>query len=152
MTKRIFFLFIVAAALASSCSAYQVSDLPAGWGIDPNQIHGTLLPAYAGSPAADDPNTWLMEVGDFRREGTTNQWVASLAWVSTGTSDSLELHHDIDTGYSQSWVLDGWVKPGPNYKVIDAVSWPIWTLFVPRARYTIVVIGVPPADALPELY
>lgn len=137
--------------LAGSCAAYTVDDLPSGWGIDPNRVEGRLLSAYAGGLPGGDPNTWLMPIGDFERSGTTNGWVARLQWVSTGTSDSLTLSHDADTGMSTSWGLDGWVKPGVNYKVFDAFSWPVWTLFVPRLRYTVVVVGVAPEGTEPIL-
>lgn len=139
-------ILIASMILAASCSAYQVSDLPAGWGIDPNQVEGTLLPAYSGGLPADDPNTWLMPIGSFTRTGGTNGWVAGLSFVSANppASSSLSLHHDPDYGFSTTWQLDGWVRPGPNYLMIDAWSWPMWSLIVPRTRYTIVVVGVAP--------
>jgi hypothetical protein len=153
--KRTTILWMVLAAWSSipaaGCSAYVLADLPAGWGIDPNQIQGTILSARSGTPAASDPNTWLMEIGDFVRVGNTNGWVAGLGWVSTNTSDSLVLHTDPDRGYSTTWELDGWIRPGPNYKVIDAWSWPTWGLFVPRSRYTVVVVGVTPPGTEPGL-
>lgn len=141
-------VLLIAATTNTAC-AYSVSDLPAGWGIDPNQIQGTLLPAYAGTPPGADPNTWIMDVGDFVRDGTTNGWVASLHWISTGTSDSLQLNQHIDTGKSTNWILDAWVRPGVNYKTFEAWSWPTRKGVVKKQVYTVVVIGVAPDDAFP---
>jgi hypothetical protein len=138
--------------LASSCSAYTVADLPPGWGIDANEVDGTLLPAYGADangvkPDGSDPKTWLMEVGAFERIGKTNGWVAGLRFISSEppVSSGLFVFSDPNTGFSTTWTLDGWVRPGPNYKVIEAWSWPMWNLIIPRTRYTIVVVGVTPA-------
>lgn len=150
LTLAVLTVLLLAATTNTAC-AYSVADLPAGWGIDPAKVVGTLLPPYAGNPAASDPNTWIMDVGDFIRDGNTNGWVESLHWVITGTSDTLEVHYDIRSGKSTNWVLDGWVRPGVNYKTFEAWSWPTWKGVVKKQVYTMVVIGVTPDDAIPGL-
>lgn len=146
-----FLVVLLALGLATTACGYSVTDLPAGWGIDPAKVVGTLLPPYAGNPSASDPNTWIMDVGDFLRDGSTNGWVESLHWISTGTSDTLQLNQHIDTGKSTNWILDAWVKPGPNYKTFEAWSWPTRKGVVKKQLYTVVVIGVVPEDAVPIL-
>jgi len=155
---RVYALMIVTfLAFCGACHGYEFSDLPTGWGIDPNQIEGEILPLVAtdpntGQPDPADPNTWMAPVGDFIRQAPTSKWIARLVWVATNTSDFIGLYHDIDKGWSTHWILDGWLKPGPNYKVIDAVSFRGWSGQEKTQRVTVVGIGVIPADAVVALY
>lgn len=155
--------WLVLVVLAAGCvvcqgRTYTSADLPAGWGIDPNRIQGVLLPAVSTDPAGvNDPDpalltTWLAPIGAWRREAPTNRWVSHATWVGTQTSDTVEVHYHADLGYSERWVLDGWARPGPNYKVLDVHSFRGWSGQTKAQRVTVVVVGVIPDDAFPVVY
>jgi hypothetical protein len=94
----------------------------------------------------------LQPIGDFLRDAETNKWVSRIEWVSTNTSDSVFVFHDPNTGSSTNWILDGWVLPGLNYKVMDAYTWKGRSGTERKERFTVFTIGYVPVDVFPILY
>jgi hypothetical protein len=147
--------FMVLASIIFTLAQYGVNDLPSGWDIDPNQIEGRILPAIATDPNLPrpdpaDPNTWLVPIGQYRRTAATNKWVSHVKWVTTSTSDGVFVHCDPNTGVAVEWDLIGWSPPGPWYKVVDVVSWRGQSGETKTQRYTVVGVGIIPADAEPR--
>lgn len=145
MTRLLFILF-----LASSCAAYSVSDLPVGWDWDVGRVQGEILPPVA-SGEASDPNTWLVPMGQFVREGLTNQYVSEIRVIETSASVGVFLRSNEETKLSESWEVQGWSISGPWYIVVEAVSPRGKNGQVKTRRYTIVGAGYMPDDGEPEL-
>jgi hypothetical protein len=155
--KRALHLVLVLVLAVSAWARYNISDLPSGWDIDPNQIQGQILPAVPTDPnlPRPDPNdltTWLVPIGRYERIAPTNKWVARVAWIATSTSDSVSTHADPNTGPTIEWRLIGWSPPGPWYKVVEVISWRGASGQTKSKRYTIVGVGIIPDHAEPELY
>lgn len=155
--KSVWKLAVTLACIATACNAYNLNDLPAGWGVEITKIQGTLLPVYASdatgnNPPSNDPNTWFHPIGAFNRAAETNKWVSRIEWVSTDTTAGVSVFHDPNTGYSTHWTLDGWVLPGCNYKVLDAWTWKGRGGQEKKERFTVFTIGYVPLEAIPLLY
>jgi len=141
---------LIVLSFTNMACAYSFGDLPAGWPWDQSKIQGTLLPAVTGL-AADDPNAWLVPIGEWDRFGTTNQYVTAIEVINVPSSVGVFLQTDPDKKTSVTWTVEGWSIPGCWYLVVDAVGAAGKSGNIKRQRYTIVGAGYAPDDVVPIL-
>jgi hypothetical protein len=129
--------------------SYTVDDLPSDK-FDPSKIDGEVLSFY-GPSEEQDPALWTVLMGGVHREGFTNDYVSSIKVISSEVSTNISLQSDPETGKSTTWIIESWIKPGPNYIVVEAVGFEKADGTIPTKRYTLVGYGVMPDNAEPEL-